>query len=187
MNHNQPAVFLDRDGVLIHEVNYLSDLKQIKIFQDVSEGLNKLKAAGFQLIMITNQSGVARGYFTEDFVLEVFEKINSLLEEDHVQLDKIYYCPHHISGQPPYNISCQCRKPAPGMIKKAQSENSIDLSRSFMIGDKVSDIELAINAQIQGILLTTGHGATEKAKIRQNYPEIPVFDSFARATAYILK
>jgi len=177
----QPTVFLDRDGVLIHEVHYLSDLQQIRIFADVAQGLTRLKDAGFLLIMITNQSGVARGYFNEDFVQEVYQNINESLH-----LDAMYYCPHHLKGHAPYNIPCHCRKPKPGMIEQAMSDFTIDPSKSFMIGDKLCDVELASNAGITGIQLLTGHGVEEEEKVRSKFPQTPIFPSFSQAVDFIL-
>ncbi|MBT4289215.1 MAG: HAD family hydrolase [Deltaproteobacteria bacterium] len=152
----QAAVFLDRDGVLIHDVDYLSDLKDIHIYEDVPEALSKLKKAGFLLIMVTNQSGVARGYFDEKFVEASYGNIQASLQNQSATLDGMYFCPHHIIGRPPYNIKCNCRKPLPGMILEAEKQFNIDLSRSYMLGDKLCDVELAKNSRTVGLLLKTG-------------------------------
>ncbi|MBU3917836.1 HAD family hydrolase [bacterium] len=186
MNKRQKAVFLDRDGVLIHEVHYLSRLDQIKLFDDVPDGLIQLKSAGFKLILVTNQSGVARGYFDEKFVHQANDYLNNLLITLKSGLDAIYYCPHHPEGKPPYNIACDCRKPAAGMIQKAVKEHNIDSQQSFVIGDKVSDIELAINSDTQGILLKTGHGKKQSDILAKKYPKVHAFDMFSEAVDYIL-
>lgn len=186
MNTNHKAVFLDRDGVLIHEVDYLSRFEQIRLFNDVPDGLKRLKNAGFLLVMVTNQSGVSRGYFTEEFVQETYDALNQQLSVFGVTLDALYYCPHHPAGNPPFNTICDCRKPAQGMIHKAVREHHLDCARSFMIGDKLSDIELAYNAGTQGILLTTGHGMDQSTRLTEAFPGTPVFDSFSDAVDHIL-
>ncbi len=182
----KPAIFLDRDGVLIHETNYLNEVEQICLYEDIPQGLRKLKDAGYWLIMVTNQSGVARGYFTKSFVRDVFKEINQKLDKWEVQLDGFYYCPHHLLGHPPYNIDCDCRKPAPGMIHQAIAEFDIDMSNSFMIGDKICDVELGLNVGIESILLLTGHGREERSKVALKYPNIPILPSFSDGVDSIL-
>lgn len=180
------AVFIDRDGTLIKEVNYLADLNQVDIYQDVPDALKRLQQEGYLLIIITNQSGVARGYFDEEFVQQAYERINKNLASSGVKLDAVYYCPHHLDGKAPYNISCNCRKPAPGMILDAVSDLQIDLNRSYVIGDKLCDIELAINAHVAGILVETGYGAELAKTIKQKYPNTPICPSFSTAVDIIL-
>lgn len=181
------AVFLDRDGVLIEDVNYLSSLSQIKFFADIPNGLKRLKSTGFLLIVITNQSGVARGYFTEDFVRKTHQKLNQILQTYQIQIDASYFCPHHPEGHSPYNIVCGCRKPNPGMIHKAAIEHDIDIDQSYMIGDKISDMELALNANLTGILVKTGYGVQQSERIAETYPQINQFDSFSSATDFIIR
>ena len=187
MDDQRKAIFLDRDGVLIHDVHYLSSLKDIQIYPDVPKGLKRLKDCGYLLVVVTNQSGVARGFFSQDFVQECHQRINQQLEIHHVQLDHLYYCPHHTNGLPPLNIDCECRKPAPAMVLQAEEELNIRLQDSFMIGDKRSDIELALNANIKGILLTTGQGAMAAPSIAQDYPSIDIFQSFTEAVNHIIE
>lgn len=186
MAYGSKTVFLDRDGVLIHDVHYLSKLEQIEFYSDVPEALKELKKHGYKLIMVTNQSGVARGYFNESFVLASFQYMNRFLKEKGAALDMMYFCPHHPDGQSPFNIVCNCRKPAPGMIQKAANDYPIDRENSYMIGDKYCDIELAANAQLQGILLTTGYGKEHSEKIMNKYPATPYFEKFSKAIEYIL-
>jgi D-glycero-D-manno-heptose 1,7-bisphosphate phosphatase len=183
------TVFLDRDGVLIHdrENYYLSQIDQVELYTDVPAGLKKLKEAGYLLIVVTNQSGVARGYFDEKLVNEVYHLINQRLKKEEVQLDAIYYCPHHVKGKAPYNIQCDCRKPALGMLKQACYDFAIDLSHSFLIGDKLSDIEMGVNGGVQSIQLLTGHGKNEKTKVETQYPTTPIFSSFSQAVEFILR
>ena len=186
MSTRQKAVFLDRDGVLIHDVHYLSRLEDIKIYPDVPPGLRRLKEAGYLLVVVTNQSGVARGYFPETFVSECHTAINQYLLPHEIQLDRFYHCPHHIDGNSPLNIRCECRKPSPGMVFQAQEELNINLDESYMIGDKLSDIQLAVNANLQGILLTTGQGTDACQAVAESCPDTPVFSSFLAAVKYIL-
>lgn len=188
----KPAVFLDRDGVLIHEEHYLSKLEQIQLYDDVAEGLKKLKEKGYLLIMVTNQSGVARGYFNRAFVESAYQKVNQDLSAAGVSLDKMYYCPHHPKGNGPDNIVCDCRKPEPGMILQACEEYhskfdiKIDLKHSFMIGDKLCDIKLAEHAGVTGIQVRTGHGEEEAEKVEAAFPNTPIFERFSGAVEYIL-
>lgn len=186
MTAQKKAVFLDRDGVLIHDVHYLSRLEDIKFYPDVAEGLRRLKAAGYQLVVVTNQSGVSRGFFPESFVIDCHNELNRTLAVHQAQLDHLYFCPHHIDGNPPLNVHCNCRKPAPGMINRAQRELDLDLSQAFMIGDKLSDVEMAVNADVRGILLTTGQGKDAVGPVSVKYPDIPVFTDFTDAVDFIL-
>jgi len=181
------AVFLDRDGTLIKEVGYLSSLSQIEILPNVPEGLRLLKSLGYFLIVVTNQSGVARGFFSESFVLQVHSVLWEMLAQKCVQIDAFYYCPHHpTEGFPPYDIDCECRKPKTGMLKEAAIACNIDISRSWVIGDSLVDMQLARNAGCRGVLLRTGHGRM----IEQNGVHEPPFfyavkDDLLEAANYI--
>lgn len=186
MTSGQKAIFLDRDGVLIHDVHYLSNLEEIQFYPDVPDGLRRLKDAGFLLVVVTNQSGVARKYFPREFVNECHVTMNRFLDSYGVKLDHLYYCPHHVDGHPPLNIDCDCRKPAPGLILQAEKELDLELNQTVMIGDKQSDIELAVNAGIPGILLTTGQGEAAHPSVSARFPETPVFPDFMSATEHIL-
>ncbi|MBU2511831.1 HAD family hydrolase [bacterium] len=183
MSGENKAVFLDRDGVLIEDVHYLSDLKQVQIFQDIPQNLIRLKTYGFKLIVITNQSGIARGYFPESFVKETHDFLNQALGS---VLDAFYYCPHHIEGQKPYDLSCNCRKPKPGLVQQAVLEHHIDVKKSFMVGDKKSDLGLAVNSGLSGILVKTGHGIEEEDSVLSLFPGTPICGSFTEAVELIL-
>src|SRR5882762_1914064 len=147
-NEKWPAVFLDRDGTIMRDADYCSDPKQVEIFPGVPEALRRLKAAGYKLMVITNQSGIGRGFFTlEDYrgvEMEVIRQLGDGL------IDATYFCPD-VPGQP-----SACRKPAPGMILQAIREHQIDLSRSFFIGDKEIDAECGRNAGVRTIRVQTG-------------------------------
>ena len=136
------AVFLDRDGTIIEDVGYLNECSKIKFLPRVSKAIKLLNKNRFKVIVVTNQSGVARGYFTEETVKEINQNIQELLAKQGAFIDKIYYCPHHLEGTiEEYRKDCLCRKPNPGMIEKAAHEFGIDLKNSFVIGDKRSDVE----------------------------------------------
>lgn len=150
----RPAVFLDRDGTVIEEVEYLSDMRDLRPFPGVRESLQMLRNSGFAVVLVTNQSGVARGYFTVDFVQRVHARLEEMLS---FKFDGIYYCPHGPDD------GCDCRKPEPGMIRQAVEEIEIDLGNSYMVGDKSIDIELAARAGFQGLLVLTGYGVDQQS------------------------
>ncbi|MBT8490641.1 MAG: D-glycero-beta-D-manno-heptose 1,7-bisphosphate 7-phosphatase [Deltaproteobacteria bacterium] len=154
------AVFLDRDGTINEEVKYLSRLEQLNLFPFTFEAIRMINESGMKVVLITNQSGVARGFFNEDFLDTVHVRINELLGEKGAHIDRFYYCPHHpIYGKGPYKVDCDCRKPKPGMIMKAMEELQIDPARSYIIGDMVRDLQTGHNAGIKkAILVKTGYG-----------------------------
>ena len=148
------AVFLDRDGTIVEDPGYLDSCDKVRFLPGVSKAIKLLKESGFKVIVITNQSGVARGYFTEETVKEINKYICQSLVEEGTSIDRIYYCPHHIEGViERYKKDCYCRKPEPGMVEEAAREFDIDLKKSFVIGDKGSDIEAGHRAGCRTILL----------------------------------
>ena len=155
--------FLDRDGVLIVEKCYLSDPDHVELTPGAPDVIKRLHAEGYLCIVITNQAGVARGYYNEQSINLVHDKINDLLSAEGETIDAYYYCPHHPEGtEPEYTKICNCRKPATGMIEQACSDFDIDLKSSFIIGDKLTDIQTGFNAGCKtGILVRTGHGESE--------------------------
>jgi D-glycero-D-manno-heptose 1,7-bisphosphate phosphatase len=168
------GVFLDRDGTVSEEVGYVNHLSRYKLFPSTAQAIKKLNKAGLKAILITNQAGVARGYFTEDLIWRVHEKLVSELANFDARLDGIYYCPHHPSaGEPPYRANCDCRKPKPGLIYKAAQEHEIDISKSFMVGDKYTDVELAQSIGIKGVMVMTGYGIGEYEYQRNTWPKMP--------------
>lgn len=170
----QVAVFLDRDGTVSEEVGYVNHLSRFKLFPWTAEAIKKLNEVDIKAILVTNQAGVARGYFTEDLIGEVHNKLVEELAKTGAYLDAIYYCPHHPSaGQPPYRANCECRKPKPGLLYKAADEHNIDLSCSFMIGDKYTDVELGQRIGVKGVMVMTGYGIGEYEYQRQNWPQMP--------------
>lgn len=150
----EKAVFLDRDGTIIEDIGYLDECSKIRFLPRVSEAIKLLNENGFRVIVTTNQSGVARGYFTEETLREINRYIQESLSRQGALIDKTYYCPHHIEGViEEYRKECHCRKPNPGMIKEAAVEHNIDLKGSFVIGDKISDIEAGHRAGCKTVLL----------------------------------
>lgn len=168
------AVFLDRDGTVSEEVGYINHLSRYKLFPWTAEAIKRLNEAKLKAILITNQAGVARGYFTEDLIWKVHEKLTLELAESGARLDGIYYCPHHPSaGQAPYRVNCDCRKPKPGLIYKAAQEHEVDINLSFMVGDKYTDVELAQRIGMKGVMTMTGYGIGEYEYQRQTWPKTP--------------
>lgn len=181
------ALFLDRDGTLNEDPGYIGDPENVILFPKVGEVLSRLKNDfNFLLIVISNQSGIARGLITAAQVDKVNSKINSILKEFNISIDKFYYCPFH----PDFNTAeeCNCRKPSPKMIYSAAEEFDIDLSKSFFIGDSVDDIKCGEAAGVEPILVLSGNGR-ESLSILQNENNIPRFvaENFIEAGNFIIK
>ena len=151
-----PAIFLDRDGTLIRDVGYLYRQDQVEILPRVAEAIRLLRGQGFLLVVVTNQSAVARGRLTEEELGRIHDALNARLAQDGAQLDGIYYCPHHpTEGVAPYHVTCDCRKPNTGMIVKAVSDLGLDPSSSYVVGDQTSDMELAARIGAKGVLIAS--------------------------------
>jgi D-glycero-D-manno-heptose 1,7-bisphosphate phosphatase len=150
--NGSPGVFLDRDGTLIRDVGYLSRPDQIEILPRVPDALRLLHEHGFKIVVVTNQSGVARGFFDEHHVEKIHLALKTKLAEHGAVLDGIYYCPHHpTEGAGPYHASCECRKPNAGLAKQAARDLNLDFSRSYVVGDKPTDVGLAVRIGAKGI------------------------------------
>ncbi len=155
----QRAVFLDRDGTINREIGYLYKIEDFEFLPGVPEAIRLLNESGYQVVVVTNQAGIARGYYRENDVDLLHDYINGELQKTGARIDAFYFCPHHpIAGQGPYRIDCDCRKPKPGMILKASEALGIDPSRSFMIGDKNDDLLAGWRAGCSPILVKTGYG-----------------------------
>ncbi len=153
------AVFLDRDGTLIEEVHYLSHPEQVRLIPAAADAVRRLNDAGVLVVVVTNQSGVARGYFPENCVREVHDRVSLLLAERGAKIDAFYHCPHHpTEGVGEYRVACACRKPKPGMLLAAARDLDIALTASWMIGDKPCDAEAGHAAGCRTLLVRTGHG-----------------------------
>lgn len=159
--------FLDRDGVVIEDANYLSSPEQVVLCSGTAEAFREIISAGYEIIVVSNQSGIARGYFTEKDLAAVEKQIEECLKSAGAPLPlKWYYCPHHKKGSvPEYSIDCDCRKPKPGLLLQAGKDFEIDYQNSVMIGDKLSDLEAGFSAGCgKGILVLTGHGTEQERK-----------------------
>jgi D,D-heptose 1,7-bisphosphate phosphatase len=158
------AVFLDRDGTINEEVGYMDSLEKLKIIPEAFETIRLINQNAMKAVVITNQSGVARGLFSEEFVHTVHAIIQERLKARKAFIDAFYHCPHHpTEGQGVYLQTCNCRKPAPGLLFKAADEMEIDLGRSYMIGDMPKDVEAAKRAGAKGVLVRTGYGQEYRA------------------------
>ena len=153
------AVFLDRDGTINEEVGYLGSLDKFKIIPCAYEAIRLINGSGMKAVVISNQAGVAKGLFTEDFVKIINEHLQAALRQNGAYIDSFYYCPHHpTEGTEPYRQVCNCRKPAPGMLLQAAQDLNIDLTKSYLVGDRFNDMEAAKNVGAKGILVKTGFG-----------------------------
>lgn len=190
VSRGTPAAFLDRDGTIIEDPGYLRDPGQIQFIPGALEALRALQAAGYRLVLVTNQAGVARGLLTEEDVRKVNERLAALLAEAGIRLAGIYYCPHHPEyGPPEYRRDCDCRKPKPGMIHRAVRDLGLDPSQSVIIGDHVTDADLARSFPgMVGIMLRTGHGAEQWQKIQAGELKRPacVMDDLKAAVDWFL-
>ncbi len=160
------VVFIDRDGTINVEVGYLHKKEDLKLFPDVAKGIALLKQRGYQVVVITNQAGVARGYYTEEDVEILHNYLNEqLLVQANTQIDDFYYCPHHpVHGIGKYKQDCDCRKPNIGMFKQREQVSLIHKQSSWMIGDKQLDVEAGKRFGLNTILVSTGYGKTEHEK-----------------------
>jgi len=187
-NPLRPAVFLDRDGTINIEKDYLHRAEDFEFIPGVPAAIRRLKEAGFLVIVVTNQSGVARGYYDERAVAVLHRHLQSLLAEHGTRIDDFYLCPHHpTQGVDSYRIDCDCRKGAPGMLLQAAVNHGIDLSRSFMVGDKLADIEAGIAAGCRSILVRTGYGAEDEPQVAVRFPGTRVCSDLTGAVEYILE
>jgi D-glycero-D-manno-heptose 1,7-bisphosphate phosphatase len=175
------GVFLDRDGTLIEEVGHLGDPARVELLPGVPTALRRLRDAGFVLVVVTNQAGVARGYFTEEAVRAVNARVAEALGEERVLVDGWYFCPHH----PEFTGACGCRKPEPGMLRQAARELDLDLSGSWLVGDHPSDAEAARRAGARPVIVRTGHGLLPGAD-EDPGPGVPVVDDLPAAADLIL-
>jgi len=158
----RPAIFIDRDGTISHEVGYVNHPTRFRLFPYAAEAVRLANRSGWLVVVVTNQAGVARGYFPESLVHEVHSRMRSALESGGAHLDGIYYCPHHPAAmEPAYRQDCDCRKPRPGLVRRAEADLGVDLARSFVVGDRHGDLELAWVVGARGILVKTGYGLGE--------------------------
>jgi len=178
------AVFLDRDGTLNEEMGYVNHVERFVLLPRVGEAIRLLNEHGFKVVVITNQSGVARGYFPESLLHLVHQRMEALLENEGAHLDGIYYCPHHPdAGVPAYRQECHCRKPDTGLAETAARELDVDCSKSYVIGDRGAELEFAHRIGAQGILVLTGYGKGEweycrdQWKVKPDYVALDLYEA----------
>lgn len=176
------AVFLDRDGTINVEKDYLHRPEEFEFIPGATEAIGILKRAGYLVVVVTNQSGVARGYYAEEDVERLHRHMDELLAAFGTAVDGYYFCPHHPeNGLDAYLTDCACRKPLPGMLLKAAKEMGIDLKSSWMIGDKLVDIEAGMGAGCSTALVLTGYGSGHSSRIPEGVPVYADLLSAARA------
>lgn len=165
----RPAVFLDRDGTINEQMGYVNHLSRFILLPRAAEGISLLNKQGYLTIVVTNQSGVDRGYFPMELVEKINAHMKTTLEKRGAVIDGIFFCPHRPSAE------CECRKPKPGLIEQAVRTFDIEIERSYIIGDTCSDIELGYNSGLQGILVKTGYGLGEIEHVLPGSPYTPVY------------
>jgi D-glycero-D-manno-heptose 1,7-bisphosphate phosphatase len=183
-----PTVFLDRDGTLIEEVGYLSHLDRIALYPWSIESVKLLNRAGFKVVVVTNQAGVARGLFDEDFIHEAHRFLDQKFGDGGATIDKFYYCPHHPEASvEAYRCECDCRKPKAGMLWKAAQELQLELSHSFVIGDRLSDLRLGPAVGAKSVLVRTGYGETTARELTDDVEVSYTAPELMTAVAWILR
>ena len=159
---SRPAIFMDRDGTLSHEVGYVNHLSRFRLFAFTVDAVRLINRSGYLAVVVTNQAGVARGYFPESLIHDVHASLQDSMKAGGARLDAVYFCPHHPSvGEAPYRLDCDCRKPRPGLLKRAEQELGVDLARSWVVGDRIGDMKLAWAVGARGALVKTGYGLGE--------------------------
>lgn len=170
----KPAIFLDRDGTINEEMGYINHPSRFVIFPFVAQSIQIFNQLGFVVVIVTNQSGIAREYFTESMVMELHEKLIREMKEQNARIDAIYYCPHHpTEGKGKYKKNCTCRKPLPGMIESAVKDLNLDLAGSYMVGDRYKDMVFARNLNIKSAFVMTGYGRGEYEYQRNTWDHTP--------------
>ena len=188
-NSGKPAVFLDRDGTINEQMGYINHTCRFQLLPGAANAIKKLNDAGIPVVVISNQSGLARGYFPEELLVAVHEKMNRQLAEVGAHVDGIYYCPHHPEAKEErFRTACNCRKPKPGLVLQASEEMGLDPKRSYMVGDRWSDIKTAANCGATSILVRTGYGRGDEQYIGPHQEIQPDFkaDDLSGAVDWIL-
>jgi len=165
------AVFLDRDGTMNRDVPYCRRPEDFELFPNTARAIKRLNESGYKVIIITNQSGVARGYFTEETLARIHQKMLDQLAEGDAHIDGIYYCPHHPDD------NCDCRKPKPKMVLQAAQEHDIDLHESFMVGDKPLDIQLGQNVGCRTVLVPSDPGEAGPGSCSPDYTAVDLYQA----------
>jgi D-glycero-D-manno-heptose 1,7-bisphosphate phosphatase len=178
----KPAVFLDRDGTIAEEVGYLNHADRFRMFPFAGTAIRRLNEAGLAVIVVTNQSGVARGYFPESLVQQVNERMQRELSAAGAHVDAVYYCPHSSAD------GCDCRKPRTGMIERAAREHNLDLQRSYVVGDRYGDMELAFRSGCKAVFVRSGYGLGEETWHAKDWLKGPdvIVENLEQAANWIL-
>lgn len=185
----RPAVFLDRDGTINEQMGYINHISRFHLLPGAAAGIRLLNEAGVPVVVVSNQSGLARGYFPPSLLDEVHVLMHELLARDGAHVDAVFFCPHHPEAkEEKYRSACDCRKPRPGMLLQAAAELALDLSRSFMVGDRWSDLKCAGNAGATPVLVLTGYGRGDLAHIgpQQQLQPAHVAENLLAAARWIL-
>ena len=187
MGRREVAAFLDRDGTIIEEVGYLDRPERIELFPWTVDAIRALNRAGIQVVMISNQSGVARGFFDESTVETIHRRLATMLEAGGAVINAYYYCPHHPHGTvPAYACVCECRKPAAGLVERAVRELGVDPRQSFTVGDRWLDVALARTVGARGILVRTGYGRIEEARPASGVQADAIVNNLIEAVGWML-
>jgi D-glycero-D-manno-heptose 1,7-bisphosphate phosphatase len=182
------AVFVDRDGTIIDEVGYLDRVERVVLYPWTIDAVRALNRSGLRVVLVSNQSGVARGFFSEAVVAEVHRHIGDLLAAGGAHIDAYYYCPHHPDGKvADYAVACECRKPKRGLVDRAVREFGVDPRQSFVVGDRWLDVQLAHEVGAKGVLVRTGYGASEEPRPPRGTAADAVTDNLAGAVSWILQ
>jgi D-glycero-D-manno-heptose 1,7-bisphosphate phosphatase len=186
----RPAIFIDRDGTINEQMGYINHLSRFHILPGVPEAIRLLNENNFLVIIVSNQSGIARGYFSLELLEQIHTYMKDSLKKSGAEIDAIFFCPHYPRSKlKEYAIECDCRKPKTGMIKQAMARFDIDLEQSYMIGDHFTDLEFADNSGLKSIMVKTGYGLGEVDFILPGFKCKPVFiaDDLLDAVRWILK
>lgn len=179
------AVFVDRDGTLNREVEYLANVAGLRLLPGAAAGVRALRAAGFAVVVVSNQSGVARGFMTLETVHAINREMARRLAVHGAVIDGIYVCPHHPSaGVPPLRRRCRCRKPAPGLVRQAVRDLDLDVARSYCVGDGAGDVRMGAALGVPGVLVLTGHG--RRTARDSELPRAHVAANFRAAAKWII-
>lgn len=184
---SRPAVFLDRDGTITREVDYLRDVRQLRLLPGAAGAIARLNKAGLAVVILTNQSGIARGLLTEEGLSRIHQELERRLARHGASVDAIHYCPHHPKATvAKYRRDCDCRKPAAGLLRRAAEGLDLDLARSFVIGDRARDLAPGRSAGCRIVLVRTGYGAQEAREWSETWRPDRVAANLAAAVNWIL-
>jgi D-glycero-D-manno-heptose 1,7-bisphosphate phosphatase len=185
---SRAAIFLDRDGTLNEDVGYLDRIERLRLFPWSLEAIRLFRRAGYAVVVTTNQAGIARGMIGEGIVDEVADELSRRLSAIGETLDGHYMCPHHPDGSvAAYALDCDCRKPKPGLIRRAAADLDLDIARSVVVGDKWSDIGMARAAGAKAVLVKTGYGASQMSTPVEGLSADAVVETLADAVGWVLR